>query len=160
MATPPLNFLTDAEVIEAFGGEAELRQCLNVPDAVALTSANVPKLRQAIEDACGDIAASAGNQFKIWLAQNDPPQWIRRLARQRAVYYLWGTGTHGKAIPENVRQLYSDTTRELIRVEEGKKFLGADPNPAARRVGPVDNSDCGRRAVWRVFRRAGFLGGR
>lgn len=122
---------------------------------------NTDLLDRAIEDASGDVASSVGNQYRIWTATGSFPHWIKRLAVTRAVYYCWLWGANGKAVPERIRQAFEDTERQLERIETGKKGLGDDPDPPARRSpARIDNSDGGRRAVYATWRRAGYLGAR
>lgn len=157
MAATPLKIIVHADLITRFGDDETVAQVLDN----GTSNYNTELMDRAIEDASGDVAASCGNNFKLWLAQGAFPQWVKRLTAIRAIYYCWLYGSNGKAIPEKIVQAYDNTTAELEKVEQGKKGLGDDPDPPARRARlPIDNSDGGRRAVHSVWRRAGLLGGR
>ena len=157
MAATPLLIVQHADLITRFGDDTTVAQVLD--DGTG--NYNATLMDRAIEDASGDVAASCGNNFKLWLAAGSFPQWVKKLCAIRAMYYCWLYGSNGKAIPEKLRQAFEDTTADLEKIEQGRKSLGDDPDPPARRArAPIDNSDGGRRAVYSVWRRAGLLGGR
>lgn len=156
MATAPLLLCTRDDVLQRFNGDSGIAQLLN-------NGSNLPNyttLDRAIEDASAEIAAACGNNYKIWTAANDVPAYVRRLAVNLAIYWCWYYGTHGKAVPEEVKAQYEKALAQADKIEKGQRGLGNEPNPKARRAGRIDNSDCGRRAVYSTWRRAGYLGAR
>lgn len=157
MPAPILYVCTRDDVIRAFGGAKYVAQA--IPDGNG--EINYDQLDDARRFASGDVAAHCGNSFLVWNQAAEFPQFIVQLATVLAVRWCWWIGTQGKAVPEPVQQEYEKTLARLEKIEQGKIGLGAEPNPPAR-VGryPIDNSDCGRRAVYGTWRRAGFLGRR
>lgn len=157
MPAPILKVCTHDDVIRAFGGERYLKEALSDGNG----DVNTPQLDDAIDFASGDVAAHCGNSFRIWLGAGEFPQYVRMMGSVLAVRWCWWIGTQGKAVPEPVEQEYKNTLERLQKVGKGELGLGAEPNPPARIARyPIDNSDCGRRAVYSTFRRGGLLGRR
>lgn len=137
-------------------GDDSLAQLLND----GTNQPNNTTLDRAIEDASGEVAAACGNNYKIWTVAGAVPQHVVRLAAILAIYWCWFYGSHGKAVPVEVKDQYLRTIDLLTKIEKGQQGLGAEPNPPARRAGRIDNSDGGRRATYAAFRCGGYLGRR
>lgn len=157
MPAPIIRICTADDVKRAFGGEKHLKQAISDGNG----EYDAQQLDDAIVFASGDVSSGCGNHFKIWNAAGEYPQHIVKLAAVMAVRWCWWIGTQGKAVPEPVQDEYKRCLDECARIAEAKVGLGADPNPPARRARqPIDNSDGGRRAVYAIWRRAGYLGRR
>lgn len=151
----PPTLCSPQDVIDRFGGAAALRQCL---DPTGTGQIDEAILGRAMEDASADVMASAGNKSKLWLL--DPfsiPPFVIRLVADRAIYYCWKYGTHGKAIPEHIQSGYDQNNEELRLLERVRKGLGG-PEPADRtHPHSLENSDGGRRMVMSAWKRSGFV---
>lgn len=156
MPGPIIRCCERDDVIKWIGGADAVAQLL---DPQRTGTYDTALLDKAIEAASGDVAASCGNQFKIWAAVGAFPQLVVRLCAQIAAYWVWYFGTNNKSVPEKVERQYERTMLMLEKIETNQIGLGADVPPPARKVrGPIENSDCGERAVHSVVRRSGFLG--
>lgn len=153
MAT--IYLCSQQDVIDRFGGPSALAQCL---DPGGTGSIDTALLDRARADASGDCLKSAGNKFSTGqIDPNDPPQWLIRIAAQRSVYYCWIYGSHGKAVPENVKQIYESTTQELQRLEDNRTGVGPTQPQDRTTIRPIDNSDYGRRMTLSVWRRGDWM---
>ncbi len=152
----PLQLCSPQDVIDRFGGAAALRQCL---DPTGTGNIDQAILSRAIEDASADVAAAAGNKAKLWLL--DPtslPPFVTRLVADRAIYYCWKYGTHGKGIPEHIQTGYERNNEEMRLLETVRKGFGGPVEPKDRTTpSSLDNSDQGRRMVLSSWRRSGFV---
>lgn len=157
MAAPILYVCTREDVIRAFGGAKHVAEC--IPDGNG--DINYEQLDDARKFASGDCSAHSGNSFKIWNQAGEFPQFLVMIATVLAVKWVWWIGTQGKGVPKEVQDEYNLQLERLKEVAKAGTGLGADPDPPARHGRyPIDNSDCGRRAVWGTWRRAGYLGRR
>lgn len=151
-----IQLCTSQDVIDRFGGAAALRQCL---DPTGTGNIDQAILNRAIEDASGDVTASAGNKAKLWLL--DPsavPPFVVRLVADRAIYYCWKYGTHGKGIPDHIQTAYEHNNEELRLLESVRKGLGGPLEPNDRTTTTkIDNSDGGRRVVYSSWKKSGFI---
>lgn len=157
MPAPILFVCTRDDVKRAFGGEKFVAQA--IPDGNG--DINNDQLDDARKFASGDVAAACGNSFKIWNQAAEFPQYIVMIAAVLAVRWCWFIGTQGKGVPKTIQDEYDRLLTRLEKIADAGTGLGADPDPPARHGRyPIDNSDCGRRAVYSTWRRAGLLGRR
>jgi hypothetical protein len=158
VAAPIINICTREGVIKAFGGLKAIVQAIPNGDG---TDVDTDTLDKAIQYASGDVAAHCGNSFKVWNQAGEFPQFIVMIAEVLSVKWVWFMGSTGKATPEKVQTEYEKGLERLKSIAKAEIGLGASPDPPARQGRyPIDNSDCGRRAVYSTWRRAGYLGRR
>lgn len=156
MPLDPIYLCTRQDVIDRFGGAGDLTQAID-PNQTGTYDADL--LDRARLDAASDVMAAAGNKFKLWTTNPEQiPQWVVKIAAQRAVVYVWDYGTNGKARSDGVKLFWDAGERDLERLRKGDTGTGyGEPpsrtNPSPR---PIDNSDGGRRAVHRSWRRSGW----
>ena len=148
-----MALITHDQAIEGLGGIEAATQLL---DPNRTGSLDYTLLDGAIADAEGDCAAAYGSRY-VEITVN-PPAKIVRILRQLTAYYAWGRGPRNLTMPELVKQLYGAARADLERIEASQSGPGG--NPRSRFPTAVDNSDCGRRAVYSTWRRAGINGGR
>ena len=151
-----MQLCTHQDVIDRFGGAAALRQCL---DPSGTGNIDQAILSRAIEDASADIMASAGNKAKLWLLEaGSVPPFVVRLVADRAIYYCWRYGTHGKGIPEPIQTAYERNNEEMRLLEGVRKGLGGPNEPKDRStLVRIDNGNGGRRLVDGSWKRSGFV---
>lgn len=147
---------TDQDVIDRFGGAAALRQCL---DPTGTGNIDQAILNRAIDDASADVMAASGNKAKLWLLDTASiPRFVVRLVADRAIYYCWKYGTHGKGVPEAIQTAYEHNNEEMRLLEKVRKGLGGPVEPKdSTAISRVDNSHGGRRMVHTAWQRSGFV---
>lgn len=128
---PDLSTCTIQDVIDNCGDAVALRQLLG---GDTLDTAFIAR---AILAASGDVEVSAGNKFKL---EYDPdptkyPPVIRRWTGTLAARYCWVWRGRGQALPLLLKELAAEVLETLRRVEDGKKGVGQQRQPAARVAG-------------------------
>jgi len=152
----PIYLCTRQDVIDRFGGAGDLTQAID-PNQTGTYDEGI--LDKARLDASSDVMAAAGNRVKLWL---DPtaagvPQWVVKLAAQRALVYVWDYGTNGKARSEGIKLLWDQGERDFQRLRAGETGTGYGEPPNRTSLRPrIDNSAQGGRRVHRVWRRSGW----
>lgn len=152
MALNPLEICTQDDVISRLGGAKVAAQLL---DPNQTGNYDTTLIQRAIRDASSLVAMSVGNNFKIWIQSGVFPQAVVVLTAMIAVYLAWSYGTQNQAVPADAVTNFQYAQSQLAKVESGQILLGDDPNPPARRVGRIDNSECGTRYVYRTARAYG-----
>jgi len=154
VALPLLYLITQADIVDRFGGAEWLTQALD-PHQTGTYDTTI--LDRARADASGNAMSAAGNRVKLWMV--DPsaiPQDVIALTAKRAVVYCWDYGTHGKVRPEQVQKYYEETEAAFDRWRKGEAGTGYGEPPVRTGLRPIDNSDCGRRMVYSTFARSGW----
>lgn len=152
MALNPLEICTQEDVISRLGGAKVAAQLL---DPNQTGNYDTALIQRAIRDASSMVALSAGNNFRIWSAGPNWPQAVVLLTTLIAVYLCWQYGSQGQAVPADVVTSFTYAQSQLQKIEAGQILLGDDPNPPARRVGRINNSECGTRYVYSTARAYG-----
>lgn len=156
-ATPldPIYLCTREDVIERMGKDRAAAQVLD-PNSTGTYDTTILDL--ARKDASSDVMAAAGNRVKLWMDNIQIPQWVVKLAAERAVYYAWVHGTGGKAVPEQIRvRCWDGVEASLKGLREGETGTGYGEIPTRTNPRPqIDHSDGGRRFVYSSFDRSGW----
>lgn len=137
-----------ADIIDRFGGADWLTEAA---DPQRTGSYDTSILDRARADASGDAMAAGGNKAKLWADGTTIPQRIVTLTARRAVVYVWDYGTHGKVRPENVQKIYDETEAAFQALLKGEAGTGPTEPKNRHSLGPIDNSDGGRRMVASSF---------
>lgn len=155
MPLDPVYLCTRQDVIDRFGGAGDLTQAID-PNQTGTYDTDL--LDRARLDSASDVMAAGGNQVKLWAVNPEQiPQWVVKIAAQRAVVYVWDYGTNGKARSDGVKLFWDAGERDLERLRKGETGTGYGEPAARNSPRPrIDNTDGGRRATYGAFRRSGW----
>jgi hypothetical protein len=156
----PTHPLTEADVWRRIGGRAALTQLVNPGGTTTWDAATV---EIGMQDAWNFVVAAVGVQVELAGQTNDQirenfPHLVT-LASQKALRFIWVSGSGGQAVPDGIKELDTLADQQLQMLAERRRKHGAvgfSPSPA-QAIENIDLNKFGGRMTLTGFRDGGFI---